>query len=73
MRRTEQKDKARMDRTDSRYRRAPAGVRALFVLLIVASLAAFAVACGDDPAPTPAPVATTAPDPTAATVPAPTP
>ena len=55
------------------YRRLPAGLKALFLLPIVASIAAFAVACGDDPSPTPVPTATTAPDPIATTVPEPTP
>ena len=38
----------------------------LVLLLIVASMAAFAIACGGDPSPTPEPAATTAPDPTPA-------
>ncbi len=42
--------------------RMPNITRALFLLLIVASLAVFAVACGDDTTPTPVPPATTAPD-----------
>ncbi len=73
MRRTERKDNTRVEWTGSRYRRAPAGIPALLLLLVVASLAAFVVACGDDPAPTPVPTATTAPDPTATSVPEPTP
>ena len=72
MRRTERKDNTGENWAGLRYRRAPAGVRALFLLLIVASLAAFVVACGDEPSPTPAPVATAAPDPTATSVPEPT-
>ncbi len=72
MRRTEQKDHARVNWRGSRYRRAPGGVRALLLLLALASLAAFAVACGDDPAPTPVPIATAAPDPTATSMPEPT-
>ena len=72
MRRTERRDNTGRNRTGLRNWRAPAGVRALFLLVIVASLAAFAVACGDDPAPTPVPTAATAPDPTATSVPEPT-
>ena len=72
MRRTDRKDNTRASRTGSRPWRAPAGVRALFLILIVASFAAFAVACGDDPAPTPAPTATAAPAPTATPMPTPT-
>ena len=57
----------------ARCRRAPVGVNALFVLLVVAAVAALAVACGgDDPAPAPAPTATEAPDPTATPTPEPT-
>ncbi|MYA54136.1 MAG: hypothetical protein F4X89_11760 [Dehalococcoidia bacterium] len=48
-------------------------MNALFVLLVVASIAVLAVACGgDDPAPAPAPTATEAPDPTATPTPEPT-
>ena len=72
MRRTERKDNTRVDWTGSRYRSAPAGIPALLLLLVVASLAAFVVACGDDPAPTPVPTAATAPDPTATSMPEPT-
>jgi len=43
------------------------------LLLIVAACAAFVVACGEDPTPTPAPTATTAPEPTATATPEPTP
>ena len=49
------------------------------MILIVASIAAFAVACGDDPSPTPTatptpqPVETMAPDPTATPTPQPAP
>ena len=67
MLRTEQKNNSRVT-----YRGAPAGVRALSLLLIVVSLAAVVVACGDDPSPRPAPIATTAPDPTAVSMPDPT-
>ncbi len=51
--------------------RLPAGVSALFLLLIVASFAALAVAC-DDASSTPLPTATTAPEPVATTPPDPT-
>ncbi len=70
--RTEQKDSTLANWTELRRRRAPVGVRALFLLLIVASFAAFVVACGDDPSPTPVPIATTPSEPTATTVPEPT-
>ena len=66
--RTEQKNNSQVA-----YRPVSAGVRTLFLLLIVASFAAFVVACGDDPSPTPAPIATTPPDPTATSMPEPTP
>ncbi len=51
-------------RTVLRHRRASDITRALFLLLIAASLAVFAVACGDDTTPTPAPdsVATPMPE-----------
>ncbi len=45
-----------------RGRRMSGIARPLLLLLIVASLTAFAVACGDDATPTPVPAATTAPD-----------
>ena len=66
--RTEQKNNSQVA-----YRPVSARVRTLFLLLIVASFAAFVVACGDDPSPTPAPIATTPPDPTATSMPEPTP
>ena len=72
MRRTERKDNTGENWAGWRFRRAPAGVRALLLLLIVASLAAFVVACGDDPSPTPVPTTATAPDPTATSMPEPT-
>ena len=61
-------------------RRAPARVSALFLLLVMASFTALAVACADDASPTPVsiataapePIATTPPDPTAASTPEPT-
>ena len=61
MRQTRQEDNTRSNRTGLRRRRARAGVRGLFLLLIVAACAAFVVACGDDPTPTPAPTATPEP------------
>ena len=70
---TQQKDDKRAKLTGSRSRRARAGVRGLFLLLIVAACAALVVACGEDPTPTPAPTATTAPEPTATATPEPTP
>ena len=64
MRQIGQTGNTRANRTDLRHRRAPSGARALFLLLIVASLAALAVACGgEEPSPTPVPVATTPPEP----------
>ena len=50
-------------------------MRGLFLLLIVAACAAFVVACGEDPTPTPAPTATPEPTPvpTATATPEPTP
>ncbi len=69
MRRTEQADSTRTNRTRGGVRRG--GLRVLFLLVIAASLAALAAACGDDPAPTPTP--TTAPAPTATPMPPPTP
>ena len=71
MRQTQQENNRRTNRTGLSYRRARAGVRGLFLLLIVAACAAFVVACGEDPTPTPAPTATTAP--TATATPEPTP
>ncbi len=75
MLRTEQK---RANRTDSKRRQSTAGVRALFLLLVVASIAAFVVACGDEPSPTPVPTPTQVataeptPEPTAEPTPEPT-
>ena len=71
--RNEQTGKTRANRTGLKYRRAPVGVKALLLALVVAAIAALAVACGDDPAPTSPPTATTAPDPTATAAPQPTP
>ena len=70
--RTEQKDNTPANWTDLRRRRTPVGLHALFLLLIVASLAVFVAGCGDDPSPTPVPIATTPSEPTATTVPEPT-
>ena len=44
-----------------KYRRVPAAVNALFLLMFAASIAVFAVACSEDPTPTPEPTATPAP------------
>ena len=54
-----------------KYGWLPAGVSTLFLLLIVASFAALAVAC-DDASSTPLPIATNVPEPVAATPPDPT-
>ena len=72
MRRSRQESNTRADRTGPRRQRAPVGVRALFLILILVSTAALLVACGDDPTPTTEPVATRAPDPTSTPVPEPT-
>ena len=69
--RTERDGKTRAYSRGLKYRRLPSGLKALVLLAIAASIAAFAVACGDDPSPTPVPVATTAPAPVATTVPEP--
>ena len=61
--------KSQVNGRASKSRRAPAGLRALILLFIVASFAALVVACADDSSPTPAPVATTAPQPTPAPAP----
>lgn len=45
------------------YRGSPPGLGALLLLLTVVSFTAFAVACGDDPSPTTAPMAAAAPEP----------
>ena len=71
--RTKRDSQLLASRTGLIWRRARAGLNALFLLLIVASITAFAVACEDDPSPAPAPAATTAPDPTATPTPEPTP
>ena len=64
MRQIGQTGNTQANRTDLRHRRAPSGARALFLLLIVASLAALAVACGgEEPSPTPVPAATATPEP----------
>ena len=77
MLRTEQMGKPQANGTGWRFQLAPSGMGAIFLFLIVVSFAAVLVACGDDPAPTPEPVATTAPEPTpepaATTAPRPTP
>ena len=70
----EQNDKLRTERAGLKARRLPSGISALILLLIIASFAALAIACGDDPIPTPAPTAAAAPTaaPAATAVPAPT-
>ena len=65
--RTERESKTHVNSMALKRQRVPAGVSALFLILIAASIAAFAAACSDDPSPTPEPVATAAP--TAAPVP----
>ncbi len=50
----------------------PPGLGALFLLLTVVSFTAFAVACGNDPSPTTAPIATAAPEAATAPTSAPT-
>ena len=64
MLRTKQEDQPQAHWTGPKFRQAPAGVNALFVLLIVACFAVLVVACGDDPTPTPVPGPTAAPEPT---------
>ena len=56
-----------------RARAKAAGVNAWLVLLVVAVIAAFAVACGEDTPPTPAPLPTAAPQATATSMPEPMP
>ena len=56
-----------------RARAKAAGVNAWLVLLVVAAIAAFAVACGEDTPPTPAPLPTAAPQATATSMPEPAP
>ena len=60
------------NRTGQTRRRMPAGPGALLLLLVLASFAVFAVACGEDPTATPQPTATTPPQPAATPQPAPT-
>ncbi len=55
-----------------KYRRTKASVNTWLVLLAVAAIAAFAVACGEDTPPTPAPLPTSAPEATATSAPQPT-
>ena len=59
--RTELESKTGENRAGLKYIRAPAGVRVFFLLMIAVSIAVFAAACGDEPAPAPEPVATAAP------------
>ena len=72
MMRTEQMGKPQANGTGRKFQLAPPGMIALFLFLIMVSSAAVLVACGDDPSPTPASVATTPPEPTT-TAPEPTP
>ena len=65
--RTERGDQTSANRTGQAQRRTRAGMGGLFLLLVLASFAVFAVACGGDPTATPQPTATTAPAPTATT------
>ena len=75
--RTERESRKRMNRTGLECQRAPAGVRAMLLLLVALSIAVFAAACGDDPSPAPEPVATEEPvataEPVATTAPTATP
>ena len=57
----EQGAKTEASRTGPRFQRAPDGVSAILLLLVLVSSAALLFACGDDPSPTPEPVATAAP------------
>ena len=59
--RTERESKSRVNQKGLQRRRAPAGLTALLLILIMASIGVFAAACGDDPTPTPEPTATAAP------------
>ena len=52
-----------------KYRRVPARVSALLLILIAASMAVFTVACGDDPSPTPTATPAPPPAPTATMIP----
>ena len=69
---SEQEGRSGTNETGLKSRRIRTRLNALVLLLIVASIAAFLVACGDDPAPvpTPEPAVVTAPP---TSVPAPTP
>ena len=78
MLRTEQMGKLQANGTGWKFQLAPPGMIATFLLLIVVSSAAILAACGDDPSPTLAPIATTTPpeptpEPPATTAPEPTP
>ena len=77
--RTGQEGKPSANQTGLIPRRIPAGLGAMFLILLLASLAVFAAACGSDPTATPtvppvapAPTATAMPEPTATTPPEPT-
>ena len=74
--RTERESKLRMNRKELQCRRMPTSITALLLILIAASIGAFAVACSDDPSPTPTPTAmpaTPAPTPVPTATPVPTP
>ena len=62
---TEQMGKPQVDGTGWKFRRPLARMIATFLLLIVVSSAAVLVACGEDPSPTPTPIATTPSEPPA--------
>ena len=59
--RAEQEVKTEANWTGSRFRRSPTGVSAILLLLVLVSSSALLFACGDDPSPTPEPVATAVP------------
>ena len=63
----------RTNRMGQTRRRMPTGLGALLLLLVLASFAVFAVACGEDPTATPQPTATAPPQPAPTATPAPEP
>ena len=72
--RTEKKlSRTQANTTGLKRRRVAGGAGALLLLLIAVSIAAFAVACGDEPSPAQEPVETAAPDSEATSTPEPTP
>ena len=72
MSRTRKEAKPQKRWTGSKSRLSPAGVSALFLLLILVSSAALMAACGGDPSPTPVPTTAAVPAPTSTPLPAPT-